>query len=143
MQSLVRVTETLSRMDAGNVLQLVLAGIDESSNFLEVPGFYQPVGGGETAWVTKGKVVGSSILGQNAELYTKHLLRSVREYPAPGSWPTAVVRLAEAVYNGADATFALHDALLEAGHPDLAEHFQKEAWHPKGCWVLDLILGKE
>jgi hypothetical protein len=45
-------------------------------------------------------------------------------------------------YNGADATFALHDALLEAGHPDLAEHFQAEQWHPKGCWVVDLLLGK-
>jgi hypothetical protein len=66
-----------------------------------------------------------------------------RPYPAPPSWPAAVVSLAEAVYNGADATFALHDALLEAGHPELAEHFQAEHWHPKGCWVVDLLLGKE
>jgi hypothetical protein len=36
----------------------------------------------------------------------------------------------------------LHDALLEAGHPELAEHFQQEQWHPKGCFALDLILGK-
>jgi hypothetical protein len=43
---------------------------------------------------------------------------------------------------GADATFALHDALLEAGHPDLAAHFQAEQWHPKGCWVVDLLLGR-
>jgi hypothetical protein len=25
---------------------------------------------------------------------------------------------------------------------DLAEHFQVEQWHPKGCWVVDLLLGK-
>jgi hypothetical protein len=65
-----------------------------------------------------------------------------RPHPAPPSWPAAVVSLAEAVYKGADATFALHDALLEAGHPDLAAHFHAEQWHPKGCWVVDLLLGK-
>lgn len=63
-------------------------------------------------------------------------------YPAPASWPAAVVQLAEAVYQGTDAGFALHDALLEAGHPVLAEHFHQEQTHPKGCWVVDLILGK-
>jgi hypothetical protein len=35
----------------------------------------------------------------------------------------------------------LHDALLEAGHAELAEAF-REPMHPKGCWALDLILGK-
>jgi len=63
-----------------------------------------------------------------------------RPFTAPPSWPTTVVSLAEAVYNGADAAFALHDALLEAGHPDLAEHFRAESCHPKGCWALDVIL---
>lgn len=64
-------------------------------------------------------------------------------YPRPESWPTAVVQLANALYNGQDCGFALHDALLEADHPELAEHFHKEPWHPKGCWVLDLLLGKD
>lgn len=36
--------------------------------------------------------------------------------------------------------FALGDALLDAGMPELAAHFQ-ETEHPTGCWVLDLILG--
>jgi len=63
-----------------------------------------------------------------------------RPYPAPPSWPSPVIKLAEALYAGEDCSFALHDALLEAGHPELAEHFAKE--HPKGCWVLDLILAK-
>jgi len=65
-----------------------------------------------------------------------------RPYPAPPSWPPAVVNLAQAVYNGADACFALHDALLESGHPELAAHFMEQEWHPKGCRVVDLILGK-
>lgn len=65
-----------------------------------------------------------------------------KPYPAPLSWPAAVIQLAQAVYQGADAGFALHDALLEAGHPELAEHFRHEQTHPKGCWVVDLVLGK-
>jgi hypothetical protein len=66
-----------------------------------------------------------------------------RPYPAPSSWPAPVVSLAEAVYNGADACFALHDALLESGFPDLAAHFMEEQWHPKGCFAVDMILGKK
>src|SRR5262249_32013865 len=65
-----------------------------------------------------------------------------RPYPAPLSWPSTVVQLAESLYDGQDCAFALHDALLEAGHVELAEHFRQETWHPKGCWALDVILGK-
>jgi hypothetical protein len=53
------------------------------------------------------------------------------------------VQLAESLYAGQDCSFALHDALLEAGHAELAEHFREETSHPKGCWVVDLILGKK
>jgi hypothetical protein len=56
--------------------------------------------------------------------------------------PLTVVQLAESLYGGEDCAFALHDALLEAGHTELAEHF-REPEHPKGCWALDMILGKE
>jgi hypothetical protein len=51
------------------------------------------------------------------------------------------IQLADALYRGQACHFALHDALLEAGHPELAAHF-REPEHPKGCWALDLILGK-
>lgn len=66
-----------------------------------------------------------------------------RPYPVPSSWPVDVVHLAEALYGGADAAFALADALLEAGHPELAEHLRQEAWHPKGCWAIDVITGRK
>jgi len=56
-----------------------------------------------------------------------------RPTPVSDHWPPTVVQLAQAQYNGQDCSFALHDALLEAGHADLAEHFSKEQWHPKGC----------
>lgn len=51
-------------------------------------------------------------------------------------------QLAEAVYAGESCTFALRDALFDAGHADLAEHFQHDG-HPKGCWALDAVLGRE
>lgn len=72
----------------------------------------------------------------------RHLVGNpFRPYPAPTSWPSTVVKLAEAMYAGEYCSFALHDALLEAGHPELAEHF-REKDHPKGCWAMDVILGK-
>jgi hypothetical protein len=55
--------------------------------------------------------------------------------------PASVIRLAEAAYAGERCNFALHDALLEAGLPALAEHFQTSR-HYKGCWAVDLILAK-
>lgn len=63
--------------------------------------------------------------------------------PQLTQWPLIVFELAEALYDGEDCAFALHDALLEAGHAELAQHFRDEKWHPKGCWALDLILGKK
>jgi hypothetical protein len=56
-------------------------------------------------------------------------------------WPATGVALAQSMYLGDACHFALHDALHEAGHDTLAEHF-REPYHPKGCWALDLILGK-
>lgn len=66
-----------------------------------------------------------------------------RPFPAPDHWPTTVVLLADALYNGQVRCFTLADALEESGHAELADHFRQEQDHPKGCWTLDLILGKE
>jgi hypothetical protein len=76
--------------------------------------------------------------------FLRHIIGNpFRPCPAPPSWPSTVVQLAESLYAGQDCAFALHDALLEAGHAELAEHFREEKSHPKGCWVVDLILGKK
>jgi hypothetical protein len=77
------------------------------------------------------------------EKYQCELLRHIlgnpfRPYPVPGYWPSAVMQLAQALNAGEDCAFAMHDALIEAAHPELAEHFQ-EREHPKGCWAIDLI----
>jgi hypothetical protein len=61
----------------------------------------------------------------------------------PSRWPFPIASLAEVLYDGQDCMFALHDALLEAGYSELADHFRQEQWHPKGCWALDLILQKQ
>jgi hypothetical protein len=61
---------------------------------------------------------------------------------APTDIPSAVSNLAGTLYTGEPCHFALHDALLDAGHAELAAHF-REPYHPKGCWALDLILGKQ
>jgi hypothetical protein len=61
----------------------------------------------------------------------------------PSVWPAKIVRLAESLYAGEDSAEALHDALGHAGHAELAEHFHLEDRHPKGCWVVDVILGKK
>lgn len=74
----------------------------------------------------------------------RHLVGNpFKPYPAPASWPSTVIQLAQALYNGQNCSFALHDALLEAGHPNLAKHFKEEQSHPKGCCAVDLILGKK
>jgi len=65
-----------------------------------------------------------------------------RSLAFPAHWSSTVVRLAESLYAGEACAFALHDALLEEGHAELAEHFQQEECHPKGCFALDLILGR-
>jgi len=87
---------------------------------------------------------GKAVRGAFAQLLRHVIGNPFRPHPAsPSSWPSPVVKLAEAMYAGEDCSFALHDALLEAGHPELAEHFAKEHWHPKGCWVVDMILGRQ
>lgn len=71
------------------------------------------------------------------------------------SWNhNTVVRLAQAAYDAQflpagilDATLLaiLADALEEAGCSDriILEHLRKLGTHVRGCWVVDLILGKE
>ncbi len=64
-----------------------------------------------------------------------------RPLPSIDDVPTFVRKLAEGVYQqNKTAIGPLHDALLDAGLTDLAEHFtDPNEWHPKGCWALDLL----
>src|ERR1700722_5746990 len=59
--------------------------------------------------------------------------------------PALLRKLAEAVHQqDTSAVGPLSDALLDAGLTDLAEHFSDpKAWHPKGCWAIDLLTGRK
>ena len=64
------------------------------------------------------------------------------------TWRTAdVVGVARGIYeDGAfDQLPLLFDALLDAGcdQPDILAHCRSAGPHVKGCWVVDLVLGKE
>ncbi len=52
----------------------------------------------------------------------------------------AIVKLAERLYAGEAVASDLAEALLAAGHKELAEHFELRD-HPRGCWALDMLLG--
>lgn len=78
-----------------------------------------------------------------ADLLSHIVGNPFRPFPAPPPLPTAVVQLAAALEAGESVAFALRDALLEAGQTELAEHFAGEEPHPRGCWAVDLLLGKE
>ncbi len=60
---------------------------------------------------------------------------------------STAVGVAETIY--ADRTFdnlpILADALQDAGcdHPDILSHLRGPGPHVRGCWALDLVLGKE
>jgi hypothetical protein len=63
------------------------------------------------------------------------------------SWLTpTVVSLAQAIYEerAFDSMPVLGDALLDAGcdNQDILQHCRQPAEHVRGCWVVDLVLGK-
>jgi hypothetical protein len=65
----------------------------------------------------------------------------------PACLTPAVVKLAEAIYEDRafDRLPILADALEEAGCTDAAilSHCRSEGPHVRGCWVVDMLLGKE
>jgi hypothetical protein len=56
--------------------------------------------------------------------------------------PNSVVSLAEQLYRGSQVSSSLAAALTTNGASQLASHFSS-SFHPKGCWAVDLVLGKE
>jgi hypothetical protein len=64
------------------------------------------------------------------------------------SWNDGIVpKLAQAIYDDRayDRLPILADALEEAGctNPDMLAHCRQPGEHVRGCWVLDILLGKE
>jgi hypothetical protein len=70
-----------------------------------------------------------------------------RPVTTDSSWlTTTVVSLAGAIYHDRawDRLPILADALEDAGgdNPDILAHCRGEGPHVRGCWVVDLVLGK-
>jgi hypothetical protein len=68
--------------------------------------------------------------------------------PAWLSWNNGtVVRIAQGIYEDRDFDRLpiLADALEDAGctAPDILEHCRAPGEHARGCWLVDLLLGKE
>jgi hypothetical protein len=64
------------------------------------------------------------------------------------TWNDGTIRrIAQGIYEerAFDRLPILADALTDAGcdHADLLNHCRSEGPHVKGCWVVDLLLGKE
>jgi hypothetical protein len=87
------------------------------------------------------------------EQFQVSLLRDIfgnpfRAVAVKSSWRSStVVSLAQAIYEepAFDRLPILADALEDAGcdHADILEHCRGPGPHVRGCWVVDLILGKE
>ena len=100
-------------------------------------------------------VASNPLLGtEDAELLTQAvLLRDIfgdpfRPVSVDPTWLLpAVVELAQAIYDDRafDGMPDLADALHEAGCTEakILSHCRSEGPHVRGCWVVDLILGKE
>lgn len=67
---------------------------------------------------------------------------SYRRKFQPASWPLAVVHLARAYLASEECGFALHDALLETGQPELAEIFRTPD-HPQRFRVAEAIVQQD
>src|SRR5262249_32973192 len=73
--------------------------------------------------------------------------RPVTVAPAWAAWNDGtVVKLAQGIYEDRafDRLPILADALEEAGcsHPDVLSHCRGPGPHVRGCWLVDLLLGK-
>ncbi|MFO0826348.1 MAG: hypothetical protein U0792_25050 [Gemmataceae bacterium] len=83
---------------------------------------------------------------------TAHLVREIfgnpfRPVTPESEWLTStVVQLARGIYDERDFTRMpiLADALQDAGcdNADILDHCRGTSPHVRGCWVVDLVLGK-
>jgi hypothetical protein len=92
-------------------------------------------------------------LGTTESAAQAHLLRDIFRVPYPRpvtfdlAWKTTeVIALANTIYDklAFDRMPILADALEEAGchNAEILSHCREPADHVRGCWLIDLILGK-
>jgi hypothetical protein len=103
--------------------------------------------GGREAWWAERDAHGERVRGEFCEQFRCVAGNPFRPVAFDSRWRTeTAVALASAIY--AERTFdrlpILADALQEAGcdHPDLLAHCRGPGPHVRGCWAVDLVLGK-
>ena len=112
--------------------------------------FYAAVGAaGDVATHLSARIAAGDAVRQ----YRNALLNDIFGNPfqpvaANPAWLTPGVReLARIIYEGraSDRMPKLADALKQAGctNPDILTHCRQPGEHVRGCWVVDLLLGKE
>jgi hypothetical protein len=80
---------------------------------------------------------------EQADLVREVFGNPFRPVAVPETWPADLVKMASEVYGHEHGFFGIRYLLEGLGYTELAEHFlSQDDWHPKGCWALDLILGK-
>jgi len=102
------------------------------------------------AWtaVGVGKVAAWAAAKNSERAGQPDLLREIAGNPfhplvLPDCTPALRILAAEAYAVAPANDQALQQKLTEDGHGKLAEHFAApDQPHPKGCWVVDLVLGK-
>jgi hypothetical protein len=108
----------------------------------------------EAAEAASGEGVVSGAAEMSERFAQAHLLHDIfgplpfRDIAVAPSWLTADVRLlAKGIYDAKafDRMPILADALQDAGcdSPDILDHCRAANWeHVRGCWVIDLLLGR-
>ncbi len=148
---------------SGQVALLELPGGSQAAQAVGSFGWQWPRGfnpGGGQAWYTAGQVARSAaealaktVLWESARGVQIELLRCVfgnpfRPATLDSNWRTSTaVAIARGMYDSRDfaATPILADALQDAGceNEDVLTHCRGPGPHVRGCWVVDLVLGKE
>jgi hypothetical protein len=82
------------------------------------------------------------VFAEQATICREIIGNPFRPVSLPAKPPPALRQIAQAVYSGSVSVATLDTALVGYGLNQLAEHF-RSGTHPKGCWALDLLLGKE
>jgi hypothetical protein len=86
--------------------------------------------------------------GHLHDIFGPLLFRTITLDPSVLVWNNATnLNIAQAIYDNRafDRLPILADALEEAGctSPDILNHCRQPGEHVRGCWALDLVLGKE
>lgn len=90
----------------------------------------------QTAWEEEKR--------EQAELLRELVGNPFRQLSCDAAWPDDVVQCAQHLDGADSGHFGLRIFLERHGYTELANHFRHpDEWHPKGCWVIDRILGKQ